>query len=122
MNLGLWIAQGLLAAAFLMAGLMKSTQPIEKLAPRMKYVTRFQPWVTRFIGVSELAGAIGLIVPWATGVMPIVTPIAAAALVLVMVLAAIHHLRHGEAPLISVNLVLGAAAAFVAWGRFHQLG
>ena len=56
--------------------------------------------------------------PWATGVLPALTPIAAAALVLVMVLAAIHHLRHGEAPHIGINVVLGGLAAFVAWGRF----
>ena len=118
MNLGLWIAQLVLGVLFVMAGIMKTTQPLEKLAPRMKYVTRFPPWVTRFIGASELVGGLGLIAPWATGILPILTPIAAAALVLVMVLAAVHHLRHGEAPLIGVNVVLGAAAAFVAWGRF----
>ncbi|HEX8953968.1 MAG TPA: DoxX family protein [Polyangia bacterium] len=119
MNLGLWIVQGLLAAAFMMAGLMKATQPIDKLAQRMQYVTRFPSWVTRFIGVSELAGGLGLVLPWATGVMPVLTPIAAAALALVMVLAAIHHLRHNEAKMAPINVVLGGLALFVAWGRWH---
>jgi uncharacterized membrane protein YphA (DoxX/SURF4 family) len=117
MNVGLWIVQGLLGAAFVLAGLMKLTQPIDKLAVRMKYVTRFPPAVTRFIGGSELAGGIGLVVPWAIGVAPILTPLAAAALALVMVLALVHHLRNGEANLIGVNVVIGALALFVAWGR-----
>ncbi len=73
--------------------------------------------MVRFIGAAELAGGIGLIVPWATGIFPVLTPLAVAALALVMALALAHHLRHGEAAMTVPNVVLGAAALFVAWGR-----
>ena len=59
MNLGLWIVQVVLGAVFVMAGVMKTTQPLDKLETRMKYVRRFPPWVTRFIGVSESSAASG---------------------------------------------------------------
>lgn len=118
MNLALWIAQILVAAVFGMAGLMKLSQPIDKLAARMSWVPRVPPAEVRFVGASELAGALGVILPWATHVAPILTPVAALALVLVMLLAAVHHLRHGEAKMVPLNLVLGGLAAFVAWGRW----
>lgn len=118
MNLALWIAQILAGATFTMAGVMKLTQPIDKLGARMTWVPRVPPAEVRFIGAAELAGGIGLILPWATGVAPVLTPLAAAALVLVMLLAAVHHLRYAEARMIPLNLVFGGLAAFVAWGRW----
>jgi hypothetical protein len=72
------------------------------------------------IGVCELLGAIGLVVPAATRVLPALTPVAASALALVMVLAAGTHFSYGEFPVIGVNVVLGGLAAFVAWGRFRR--
>ena len=118
MNIAIWIIQGILAAMFGMAGVMKSTQPIPKLAEKMPWVNDFSPAVVRFIGISELLGAVGLIVPWATGIQPILTPIAAAALALVMVLAAIYHLRKGEYKGIGINFVLFALCATVAYFRY----
>jgi len=118
MNIALWIAQGLLAAMFGMAGIMKTTQPKEKLGEQMPWVLDLPQWV-RFIGLVELLGAIGVVVPWATGILPILTPIAAASLALVMLLAIIYHIRAKDdtksyAP--SVFLLL--LSAFVAYGRF----
>jgi hypothetical protein len=72
------------------------------------------------IGVCELLGAVGLILPSATRVLPVLTPVAASALTLVMVLAAGTHFSYGELPVIGVNVVLGGLAAFVAWGRFRR--
>jgi uncharacterized membrane protein YphA (DoxX/SURF4 family) len=118
MNLGLWIVQVLAAAAFVFAGLLKATKPIPELAERMKWVSQVSPNMVRFIGVSELLGGVGLVVPWATGIAPVLTPIAAAALVLVMILAAAHHIKRHEWPELVPGIVLGALSAFVAWGRF----
>lgn len=118
MNLGLWIAQILAGALFAMAGVMKLSQPIDKLAARMTWVPRVPPAEVRFIGACELAGGLGLILPWATHMVPLLTPIAAVALALVMLLAIVHHLRHGEAKMVPLNLVLGGLALFVAWGRW----
>lgn len=119
MNHVLWGAQVLLALAFAMAGIMKSTRPVAELAKRMSWVSAVSPSTVRFIGVSELCGAIGLVAPWATHVAPVLTPIAACGLVTVMVLAAIFHARRSEWGAIGGNVVLGGIAAFIAWGRFH---
>ena len=118
MNIAIWVIQGLLAAMFGMAGVMKSIQPKEKLAPRLPWVNDFPLWVVRLVGVSELLGAIGLIVPWASGIQPVLTPVAAGALVLVMILAAIYHAYKGEYKAIVFNFVLGGLAAAVAYFRF----
>lgn len=118
MNTALWSVQILLALAFAAAGAMKATQPLDALASKMKWVPDTPPALVRFIGLSELLGAIGLVAPTALGILPVLTPIAALCLVVVMVLAARTHLRLGELPGVGVNLVLGLLAAFVAWGRF----
>ncbi|MGA7206614.1 MAG: DoxX family protein [Specibacter sp.] len=118
MNVALWIAQILLAAMFLTAGAMKVSQPIEKLGTKMPWVNHFPVGVVRFVGIAEALGAIGLILPVLTGIAPVLTPIAASALALVMVLAAIYHLRQKEYSGIAINAVLFILAVFVAWGRF----
>jgi uncharacterized membrane protein len=118
MNVVLWIVQGLLAAGFGMAGIMKSTQPKEKLVDRLPWVEDFSPATVRFIGIVELAAALGLILPAVTGIAPVLTPLAATGLAVVMVLAAVIHVRRKEPSGIAVNAVLFALAAFVAWGRF----
>ncbi len=74
----------------------------------------------RFIGAAELAGAIGLILPAATRILPKLTALAATGLVLVMILASGYHFLHGEAARTPVNFLLGGLAAFVAWGRFGR--
>lgn len=117
MNITIWIIQGVLAAAFGMVGVMKTTQPIEKLGTKVPRVKDL-PALVRFIGISELLGAIGLIVPWASGIVPVLTPIAAAALAFIMVLAAIYHASKGEYKGIAFNFVLGGLAAVVAYFRF----
>ena len=110
MNVFLWIVQAVLAAMFAMAGLMKSTQPKEKLAPRLPWVEDFSAATVRFIGVVELLGAIGLILPAATGIAPILTPVAATGLALIMVLAAATHIRRKEPSGVAFNAVLFALA------------
>jgi uncharacterized membrane protein YphA (DoxX/SURF4 family) len=118
MNVFLWIVQIGLAAAFVLAGVMKATQPKEKLASNLPWVEDFSAGTVRLIGVAELLGGIGLILPAATGIAPILTPIAATCLAVVMVLAAITHIRRKEPSGVAVNAVLLLLCAFVAWGRF----
>jgi uncharacterized membrane protein len=122
MHVFLWVVQVLLAAAFGMAGLMKATQPKEKLEPRLPWVEDFSPGTVRFIGIVELLGALGLILPAAIGIVPMLTPIAAAGLAVLMVLAAATHVRRKEPSGVAVNGVLFALAAIVAWGRFGPYG
>jgi len=120
LHIGLWVAQVLLGAAFLMAGLGKSTQPIEELAKNMAWVPAIPGGLVRFIGVSELLGGLGLILPAATRVAPVLTPVAGLGLATVMSLAAVFHLTRGEYGGIVINLVMGGIAAFIAWGRFKK--
>jgi len=113
----LWVAQILLAAAFFMAAIAKLTTPIDQLARMMPWTKDVSESLVRFIGSVELLGAIGLILPAATRFAPRLTPIAAIGLMVVMVLAACFHLSRGEVDALPVPALLGAMAAFVAWGR-----
>ena len=119
MNVVLWIVQILLALAFLMAGTMKATQPVDRLAVRMKWVNAMRPpQLVRLIGILEILAAIGLILPAITGILPWLTPIAAIGLVLTMIGAIIVHTRIGEGSRIAPNIVLLLLAAFIIVGRF----
>ena len=118
MNIVLWILQVLLALAFLMAGGMKLVQPIDQLGQMMAWVNDSPAMLVRFIGLAEVLGALGLILPAATRIKPILTPIAAAALALVMVLAAITHIVRGEMGDLMPSVILFILSAFVAYGRF----
>lgn len=119
MNTAIWIAQGITAAMFLLAGLMKILQPKEKLSGKMSWVNDYSTPMVKLVGLAEVLGGIGLIVPQATGILPVLTPVAAVALVLVMVLAAGYHFRKNEMKAIGTNIVLTLLLAFVAWGRFY---
>jgi len=77
-------------------------------------------WLVRFIGVAEVAGAIGLILPAATRIKPVLTPLAAVGILVIMVLATGFHIYKGEFHALPVTLLLGAMATFVAWGRFRK--
>lgn len=118
MNIALWTVQILLAVMFAMAGVMKSTQPKEVLAEKFPWSQDLGVGAVRVVGVSELLAALGLVLPAAFGIATVLTPLAASGLVLVMVLAALVHLRRKEYNAIAFNAVLLALAAFVAWGRF----
>jgi len=118
MNKGLWVAQGLLAVAFIGAGMMKLTTPIDELAAQMKWVLDTPEAMVRFIGAAEVLGAIGLILPAATRILPFLTPVAASALFVVMALAAQTHVSLGEWNALAAPFILGALSALVAWGRF----
>lgn len=118
MNVILWIIAIVLAVVFLMAGLAKVSQPKEKLAEKMGWVEDWSPNAVKLIGAVEILGAIGLVLPAATGVATVLTPLAATGLAIVMLLAAVVHARRKEQQLIGVNVVLLVLAAFVAVMRF----
>lgn len=119
-NISLWVAQVLLAGMFAMAGLNKLFQSIDELAKMLPWATQVPETLVRFIGISELAGAVGLLLPAMLRIKPVLTPIAAVGLATVMLFAAIFHISRGETPMISMNGILMAIALFVAWGRFKK--
>jgi uncharacterized membrane protein YphA (DoxX/SURF4 family) len=118
MNTLIWIIQVLLAVVFAMAGMTKSTQTKEKLVKSLPWVNDYSMATIRFIGIAELLGAIGLIVPWYTGIMPLLTPAAAVGFAVTMILAAIHHSRKREYRSVSMNVILFFLAVTVATYRF----
>jgi hypothetical protein len=118
MNIVIWIFQGLLAAMFGMAGSMKSFQSQAKLAKKIPMAKEGKMVLVRFIGISELLGAIGVVVPQLTGIVPILTPLAAAGLAVIMLLATGLHLSKGEAKetaFTAVLLVMSVAVAYYRW-------
>ncbi len=117
MNTAIWVVQILLALAFVGAGLSKLLQPYERLAARMAYVNDFTPGAVRAIGSWEVLGAIGVVLPAWTGILPWLTPLAAGGLALNMAGAMATHLRRREYPAIVANLVLMGLAVFVVYGR-----
>lgn len=103
---------------FLFVGFMKVTTSKEKLVPNLPWTEDFSEGTIKVIGALEIAGALGLILPMVTGIMPWLTPIAAVGLALTMVGAAVIHVRRGELLALPINLVILALALFVAYGRF----
>ena len=120
-NIGLWVVQALLAAFYAMAGSMKLTQSIEALvASGMAYAGDYPELLTRFIGTMEVLGAVGIILPAATRILPGLTPLAALGFAVIQVLAMGVHISRGEFMVLPMNLVLLALALFVVWGRTRK--
>jgi hypothetical protein len=120
MNLSLWIVAGLLAVVYLLSGAGKLIVPKEKLAtaPGGGWVEDFSAGSVKAIGALEVLAAVGLVLPAAPGIAPVLVPLAAAGLVLIMVGAVITRLRRHEPKAMVADLAYLALAGFVAWGRF----
>jgi uncharacterized membrane protein YphA (DoxX/SURF4 family) len=119
MNVTLWIIAAVLALVFLAAGAMKLTQTKDKLATSGQgWVENFSPGAIKAIGTAEILGALGLILPALLNIGPILVPLAATGLFLLMVGAAITHARRRETPNIIINAVLGILTLAVAITRF----
>lgn len=117
-NIGLWVVQALLATTFLTAGSTKlMSGSAELVAMGMGWAENAPFLLIKFIGLAEVAGALGLILPAATRIMPYLTKWAAVGLCVVMVLASGVHIVRGEFAVVPVNVILFALAALVAWGR-----
>ncbi len=118
MNIALWIVQGLLALAFLLAGSMKAFASLNTVRKNMSWANDVGVPFVRFIGVAELLAAIGLILPAITGIQSWLTIAAAFGLVVVMVSASVFHASRREYQNIGMNVVLLLLAAFVVLGRW----
>lgn len=120
LNLSLWVAQIILAVFFGMTGFAKLTTPIDLLGQQIFWVADVSPTLVRFIGLAELLGAIGLILPSLFRIMPKLTSYAALGLALTMINATAFHITRGEYSVIGLNLLLAIIAVFIAWGRFFK--
>ncbi len=115
MKIAYWIVAGLLAAFYLYAGGKKVAQTKEQLAPMMGWVDTVPMPAVRAIGVLEILGAAGLVLPPATGIAPVLALLAALGFLVLQVLAAALHLSRGEARVTGLNAGLIILAAIAAW-------
>ena len=115
MTYALWIVQALLAALFLFAGGMKLVTPIAEMTKQIPMPGLFM----RFLGVVEVLGGLGLILPGLLRIRPGLTPLAATGLVIIMIGATVITLVSGGVAMALVPLVVGVLAAFVAYGRWR---
>lgn len=123
MNIAVWIVSGILTAAYLFIGGTKLLTPRERLAENPSMAAAAEALSApsiKLIGGVEVAGALGLILPWLTGIAPILTPVAAVGLALLQVGAAVFHGRRGEYKQWPVNAVFLALAVFVAVARASE--
>lgn len=120
MGTALWVVQGLLAIAFVMAGAMKALKSHDDLKadPKMGWSQDFSAGFIKFLGLAEVAGGLGMVLPGLTGIAPALTPLAGAGLAVIMFGAAAVHVRRSETSMVFPTLMLGALAAFIAYGRF----
>src|SRR5438445_8506374 len=115
MNVALWIVQGLLAALFLFAGDAKLVLPLDQMTGPVA----LPGWFLRFIGVAEMLGAIGLLLPGLLRIRPGLTSLAAAGLVIIMIGATVIMWAGGMVAVALMNVVVASLAAFVAYGRWR---
>ncbi|KQO96599.1 DoxX family protein [Leifsonia sp. Leaf264] len=116
MIVALWIVTGLLAILFVAAGAMKTVRSRAALQPQMAYVEDFSDGQVKTIGILEVLGGIGLVLPMALGILPWLTPLAAFALFITMVAAFFVHLRRGEGRQTAPVWVLGGLSLIVGIG------
>jgi len=114
-NVALWIVQGLLAALFLVAGGAKLVMSADQMAGPVELPF----WFLRFIGVTEVLGALGLVLPGLLRIRPGLTPLAAAGLVIIMIGATVVMWASGMVVVALMNVVVALLAAFVAYGRWQ---
>ena len=122
LNFWLWAAQIVAGALYLLAGFMKATRPIPQLAGMMRWPGDVQPGFVRSIGAIDAAAGFGLILPMATGILPLLTPLAALGSVVLQILAIGFHGKRGETRMtLGMNLMLLLLSVFILWGRWPLL-
>lgn len=122
MQVALWVVSAVLAVGFIGGGIARAVLPIETLAKmQLGWVGDLPRWLVRVISACEILGGIGLILPVLTGILPMLTPLAAAGLALIMLSGLVFHLRRREWKNVPVTVVLAGLAIFVAVERFMGL-
>jgi uncharacterized membrane protein YphA (DoxX/SURF4 family) len=122
MNVILWILQALLAGVFAFSGVAKSSMSRQRLLDTGQTgIAPFPMPVVRIVAVCEVLAAAGLLLPWATGIAPVLTPLAAVGLCVIMIGAAVAHTKLGEPRAVATNALLFALALTVAIGRLADL-
>ena len=117
MHLALWVLQVITGVYWVAIGVTHFTLP-EGLPAQMSWMYELPPLLHYVSGTAEILGGLGLILPGVLKMQTRLTPLAAAGLALVMVLAIVWHLNRGEMQQIAGNVVFAAVMAFIAYGRW----
>ncbi len=117
LNIALWIVQVLVAGFFCYAAFLKLTTPIPELSKMMPWTGEYSEMFVRIIGVVDLAGGLGMLLPSLTRIMPRLTVIAAMGATVLQVLAIAFHVSRGEGAVTPLNFILLALILFILWGR-----
>lgn len=117
LNIALWVAQALIAVAFCMIGFIKLTTPIADLSQMMAWTGEYPEGFVRIIGLIDIAGGLGMLLPSLTRILPRLTVIAAMAATVLQVLAIGFHISRGEGAMTPLNFILLALILFILWGR-----
>lgn len=118
MNIALWIVAGVFGFGYVAGGIVKLTMPYERYAAKLGWPQDFTPGNVRFMGVVEVLGGIGLVLPGLVDVAPVLVPVAASCMALYMAGAITERIRRGEYKELLGDLLFLAAMVFIAWGRF----
>ncbi|MGO1770704.1 MAG: DoxX family protein [Microbacterium sp.] len=118
MNVALWIVASIFAIGFVAGGIVKLTWSYERYAARLHWPEDFTPGKVRFMGVLEIIGGLGLVLPGLLGIAPVLVPVAASGMALYMAGAATERIRRSEYTEILGDLLFLGGMLFVAWGRF----
>ncbi|MEN5073124.1 DoxX family protein [Isoptericola cucumis] len=118
MNVALWIVAALFASGFIAGGVVKQVWSYERYAARLGWPEDFSPGKVKFMGVVEMLGGLGLVVPGLLGIATVLVPVAASAMALYMAGAVTERIRRNEYTELLGDLVFLGAMLFVAWGRF----
>ena len=121
MNAALWIVQVLLALFSLAAGWNHGLRPLHDTIQSSPWAADVPAALVRFIGFAELAAGVGLLLPAATRIVPILTPLAAVGLGVIIGLAIPFHIMRGESNVIALHIIVVCLCAFAAWGRLRRL-
>ncbi|CAM3452039.1 DoxX family protein [Isoptericola cucumis] len=118
MNVALWIVAALFASGFIAGGVVKQVWSYERYAARLGWPEDFSPGKVKFMGVVEMLGGLGLVLPGLLGIATVLVPVAASAMALYMAGAVTERIRRNEYTELLGDLVFLGAMLFVAWGRF----
>ena len=121
LNIILWVIQALLAFVFLSAGYTKTFIPVDTLTESMPWVENADLFLVRFIGISEILGGLGLMLPSILKIKPKFTIYAAVGLLIIMILAVGLHVVRGEFDLIGFSIVFAILCGIVIWGRIFKV-
>ena len=117
LKISLWLAQSIVFAVFCAAGFSKLTMPIPQLSAMMAWTGQLPETFVRSIGIIDLAGGLGIMLPFVTRIQPRLGVLAALGCTILQILASAFHASRGEFAVLPLNLVLLLCSAFVFWGR-----